>query len=704
MQRESPNGRGAKLVMPIRKGAPPLPSSWPGMGQPAVRWYYRDEAGYPLFAVLRFDQPGKPKTIRPATLWQMPDGKMAWQLKAAHAPRAIYNLDKLAKHPEAPVLVVEGEKAADAASKLFPDWIVTTSGSATSATTASWSPLAGRRVAIWPDADEPGRKYAEEVHQALQDLGVASVSVVALPDGLPEKWDLADLETSPVPGLDAGAALALIKEASREKTGAWDHPTLPLPASNGQATGAWIVGDVRRMLTEPPPPVRWLVEGLIPGGVPGVLAARAGAGKSMTALSIGMGLASGLGVMGRPVSMEEARGVLFVGLEDDEAEFHRRFARGLELLKEDPQWTQGREGGLLRRLRPLFPNRTSGEALYLEGQWRTLAEMANAIPGGCGLIILDTLARMADGDENKASDIRPFNEAVSALAQATGATVLSIHHVGKGNDAPSDKKLWQRLHPEALRGSSAVEAAARFIIQMAALSPSEAQATGLEVDRALRGGYVAMHLSKLSSSEKGDTILLERRQAGEPGAGFLSLHPESERILALIQGASAVLKLTKRDEVLLAIAEAGGLAGLDPKVAAPSIWPDSGNPRGQWDKSLHALRKAGLLGELRLTDLGLAKAETLGSGSSFPSGSLGGWKGRKIDPNSGNSSSGRKIDDGHFKPEGPETLDLPGGRWGAEEAEDPTSLVAGAIFHPSGMAEDPSGLSFHPEDAREVAL
>ncbi len=139
-------------------------------------------------------------------------------------------------------------------------------------------------------------------------------------------------------------------------------------------------------------------------------------------------------------------------------------------------------------------------------------------------------------------------------------------------------------------------------------------------------------------------------------------------------------------------------------MAAPSIWPDSGNPRGQWDKSLHALRKAGLLGELRLTDLGLAKAETLGSGSSFPSGSLGGWKGRKIDPNSGNSSSGRKIDDGHFKPEGPETLDLPGGRWGAEEAEDPTSLVAGAIFHPSGMAEDPSGLSFHPEDAREVAL
>lgn len=678
-----------KLVMPARKGAPPLPTSWPGLGQPSARWYYRDEAGFPLFAVLRFDPPGGPKVIRPASLWQMPDGTMAWRLKAAPAPRAIYNLDKLAKNPDATVLVVEGEKAAETASKLFSEWVVTTSGSATSAKAANWAPLGHRRVAIWPDADDPGRKYAEEVQRAVQAAGAACVSIVELPGAVPDKWDLADLETNPVQGLDAQVALTLIEEASRERTAAWDHPTLPLPVPDGHATGAWIMGDVQRMLTDPPPPVRWLVEGLIPGGVPGVLAARAGAGKSMTALSIGMGLASGLGVMGRPVSTEEARGVLFVGLEDDEPEFHRRFARGLELLKEDPLWTPGREGGLLRRLRPLFPNRASGEAHYLRDQWRNLADMANAIPGGCGLIILDTLARMSDGDENKASDIRPFNEAVSALAQATRAAVLSIHHVGKGNDAPSEKKLWQRLHPEALRGSSAVEAAARFIIQMAALSPSEAQTTGLEVDRALRGGYVVMHLSKMSSSEKGDTLLLERRQAGEPGAGFLSLHPESERILALIQGASAVLKLTKRDEVLLAVAEAGGLAGLDPKAAAQSIWPDSGNPRGQWDKSLHALRKAGLLGDLRLTDLGLAKAETLGSGSSFPSGSLGGWKGRKIAPASSEPSSGWKIGDVAIKPEGPETLDLPGGRWGAEDVEDPAAFLAGAIFHPSRRPEDP---------------
>jgi hypothetical protein len=417
------------------------------------------------------------------------------------------------------------------------------------------------------------------------------------------------------------------------------HPTLPRPS-------AWIVGDVGRMLTTDPPPVRWLVEGLIPAGVPGILAARASAGKSMTALLAAMGLASGLGVLGRPVSTEEARGVIFAGLEDDEEEFHRRLRRGIALLEEDPDWTPAHREALALRLVPLFPNRASGESFSLGKQWQTLAEKAAAIPGGCGLIILDTLSRMAEGDENSAQDMRPFNDAVSALAQATGAAVLSIHHLGKGNDTPSDKKLWQRLHPEALRGSSAIEAGVRFIIQMAALSPTEAQVAGLDAEQALRGGYVAFHLSKMAAAEKGATVLLERRQSGEPGAGFLSLHPESERILAVIQGAAAVLKLTKRDTVLLAIADVGGLKDIDQKAEAARIWPDSGNPKAQWDKRLTELRQAGWLRDLHLTDEGWAKAQALGF---IP--------------------SARKAAQVHDTAGSPETLELPPGRVETEEAE-----------------------------------
>ena len=420
---------------------------------------------------------------------------------------------------------------------------------------------------------------------------------------LPEKWDLADQ----IPLGVTPADLQLLIDRALPWAGLGTQEAQKQP----QGT-AWFVGDMSLMLTNEPPPVRWLVPDLIPAGVPGILAARASAGKSMTALLIGMGLSSGLGVLGRPVSSEESQGVIFAGLEDDEAEFHRRVRRGIDLLEEDPNWTPDHRESLILRFMPLFPDRSSGTSFSLETQWKTLAEKASTIPGGCGLIILDTLSRMAEGDENSARDMRPFNDAVSALSQATGATVLSIHHVGKGNDAPSDKKLWQRLHPEALRGSSAVEAAARFIIQMAALSPSEAQTAGLENNQSLRGGYVAFHLSKISAAEKGSTVLLERRLGTELGAGFLSLHPDSERIVALIQGDVAALKLNKRDHLLLAVAETSGLAGLDQKAAAAQIWPESGSPKGQWDKRLTELRQAGWLKDLSLTDAGWAKAEAIG--------------------------------------------------------------------------------------------
>jgi len=632
-------------ILPVPEGAPILAPRPNEEG----RWEYLDAEGHLLLVRVRTPDPNKGKAVITFTWCATGPGMAEWRPKAPEHPWPLYGLDRIAQRPEARVIVVEGEKTALAAEQAFPEMVAVTSGSADSATGADWNTLAGRDVTIWQDADDPGAGYALKVAGLLEGVA-AAVRLVPLPKAItawvkpgkdkPGGWDLAD----PVPaGVDLAAVLDSAKLVSgtsgREKP--FIHPTMPLTK-----LAAWIVGDVGRMLTEDPPPVRWLVPELIPARTVGVLAARAGAGKSMLALEIAMGLASGLGVLGRSVSQEESRGVIFAGLEDDEAEFHRRVCRGIALLEEDSEWTPAHREALARRLVPLFPNRASGASFRLEEQWQTIAQKANAIPGGCGLIILDTLSRMADGDENSAKDMRPFNEAVSALAQATGATVLSIHHLGKGNDSNSDKKLWERLHPEALRGSSSIEGAARFVIQMAPLSPSEAQAAGLAAEFALRGDYVAFHLSKISSAEKGSTVLLERRQSNEPGAGFLSLHPDSERILAVIQGQAAVMKLTKRDSVLLAIAEAGGLGGLDQKAAASRIWPDAGNPKGQWDKMLSALRKECFLRDPALTDAGWAKAETLGF--------VGSNRKAAIVPNlAGN----------------PKTLALPPGREETEETE-----------------------------------
>jgi putative DNA primase/helicase len=72
-------------------------------------------------------------------------------------PRPLYGLQGLAERPDAQVVVTEGEKAADAAGTLLPAMVAVTSPNGSkSAGKADWSPLHGRRLVIWPDADSAG--------------------------------------------------------------------------------------------------------------------------------------------------------------------------------------------------------------------------------------------------------------------------------------------------------------------------------------------------------------------------------------------------------------------------------------------------------------------------------------------------------------------------------------------------------------------
>jgi DNA primase len=78
------------------------------------------------------------------------------------------------------VLVVEGEKTADAAQRHFPDYVaVTWPGGSNATAKADWGVLVGRRIVLWPDADGPGRKAAAEVARLVASAGAASVVEVA---------------------------------------------------------------------------------------------------------------------------------------------------------------------------------------------------------------------------------------------------------------------------------------------------------------------------------------------------------------------------------------------------------------------------------------------------------------------------------------------------------------------------------------------
>jgi putative DNA primase/helicase len=150
-----------ELVSPIPADAPPFPPAHHKLGKPTARWRYCDVSGRLLFEIWRFDPAGEQKQFLPITLWRE-NGRLRWRWKGVPAPRPLYGLERLAARVDAPVVVTEGEKAADAAAHIFPRSVcITSPGGSQGASKTDWSPPAGRRILIWGDCDEPGLKYAK---------------------------------------------------------------------------------------------------------------------------------------------------------------------------------------------------------------------------------------------------------------------------------------------------------------------------------------------------------------------------------------------------------------------------------------------------------------------------------------------------------------------------------------------------------------
>ncbi len=168
-----------------------------------ARHAYKNEQGELLHYTLRLQDKNDPtRKITPPLsygYWKNNPNHSCWELKGPQLDkRSLYNLPHLQENPQAIVLIVEGEKTADQAILKFPkeDFIcVTWPFGAKSASLADWTPLAGRKVLIWPDNDKAGFQAAEDICHELRKIGVESLRLVdpiALKEHFPEKWDLAD--------------------------------------------------------------------------------------------------------------------------------------------------------------------------------------------------------------------------------------------------------------------------------------------------------------------------------------------------------------------------------------------------------------------------------------------------------------------------------------------------------------------------------
>jgi len=110
--------------------------------------------------------------------------------------------------------VVEGEKCADAVSRILPSHVtVTWAGGASAWRETDWTALAHRDVILWPDADDPGRKAMAALAQRLL-VDARRVRVLHDPDRS-DGWDAADAIAE---GMDAAILASYIDGHVREVT------------------------------------------------------------------------------------------------------------------------------------------------------------------------------------------------------------------------------------------------------------------------------------------------------------------------------------------------------------------------------------------------------------------------------------------------------------------------------------------------------
>lgn len=149
---------------------PPLDCNPPDFPLNSEQWRYCNERGETLYYVVKFKDSSGKKSFYPLSF----SSDNIW-VKKQYNEHVLYGLEDLAKDLTKPVLIVEGEKCKDAAKKHMKAYIsVTWDGGAQSWKRTDWSVLKGRKVLLWPDADEPGRKAMNDIAAHLLNNNIVT--------------------------------------------------------------------------------------------------------------------------------------------------------------------------------------------------------------------------------------------------------------------------------------------------------------------------------------------------------------------------------------------------------------------------------------------------------------------------------------------------------------------------------------------------
>jgi KaiC/GvpD/RAD55 family RecA-like ATPase len=162
-----------------------------------------------------------------------------------------------------------------------------------------------------------------------------------------------------------------------------------------------------------------IVEGIIPEAALGVVYGEPGCGKSFWAMDVAAAVATGKPFAG--VHATEPGAVFYCAMEGSRGARNRVAA-----LRQSGRLPDTAPLAMLFRPVNLL---TPGEPEALIAAIKAAVAERGETPR---LVVLDTLARaMAGGDENSGQDMGEAVKAADAIKDATGATVILVHHSGK---------------------------------------------------------------------------------------------------------------------------------------------------------------------------------------------------------------------------------------------------------------------------------
>jgi len=351
---------------------------------------YRDEKGNLLYQVVRYD----PKDFRV----RRPNGH-GWIWNLDGVSRVLYRLPELVKASS--VLIPEGEKDVESARRLGFDATCNSGGA------GKWCPEYGKLFSkkhcyVLADADEPGRRHAEQVAQSL--LGKAEqIRVLELPGAK-------DLSEWIGHGGDRDQLQKLLVDAPPWKSSSQG-------AQGAQSADGFVLTSIGELLARPEVPVEYVLDGILVAGTVSEVIAKPKVGKSTLARNLSLAVSRGDDFLGRKTKQGE---VIYLALEERAEDVTNDFR------------AMGADG-----TEPIFVHTAAAPAEGIAKLGELLKQRRPA------LAVSDPLFRLAHvKDEKGYSEIYNALGPLIDIARETGTHLLLPHHARKAPNAdPVDSPL-----------------------------------------------------------------------------------------------------------------------------------------------------------------------------------------------------------------------------------------------------------------------